>query len=274
MFPNVYGFSWTPGYLIFLGIFFTVVLVILTTVLIALFRMNRAIKALKTDAIRWHSDFHDLPASDRACRHQLTGEFKRRDCEIGFECGHCATHSKWVAQHPVAAADDVEIAGMEFPADRMYHRGHTWLRQEEDGTVTVGLDQLGCRLFGRPDKVDFPTVGARLTTNGPGWTMRRSGVDVRVLSPVDGEVIETGGPDSGFYVKLKPMAERMETAHLLRGTEVRPWVTRELDRLQMLLAPAAVGTTLADGGVPVDDMPKAMPSADWDSVWGQMFLEP
>ena len=41
-----------------------------------------------------------------------------------------------------------------------------------------------------------------------------------------------------------------------------------------MLTPAAVGTTLADGGVPVEDMPKAVPAADWDSVWGQMFLEP
>jgi hypothetical protein len=163
---------------------------------------------------------------------------------------------------------------MEFPADRMYHRGHTWVRQEEDGTVTVGLDELGARLFGKPDSVLMPPSGEKLQINGPGWTMQRGGVDVRVLSPVEGEVVETGGPDANFFLKLKPVGAKVETAHLLRGGEVRLWVTRELDRLQMLLTPAAAGTTLADGGVPVDDMPKALPEADWDSVWGRMFLEP
>jgi hypothetical protein len=274
MLPNVYGFSWTPGYLIFLGIFFSVVTVISTTVIVALYRMSRDIKQLKTESIRWHAEFHDLSSADRVCRHQLTGEFKRRECELGFECGHCATHAKLIENRPVPEAMETEVAGLEFPADRMYHRGHTWVRQEEDGTVTVGLDELGARLFGKPDGVSMPAPGERLQVNGPGWTMRRGGGDVRVLSPVDGEVIETGGPKADFYLRLKPLADKVETTHLLRGAEVRPWVTRELDRLQMLLTPAVAGTTLADGGVPVEDMPKALPDADWDAVWGRMFLEP
>ncbi len=273
MFPNVYGFSWTPGYLIFLGVFFTVLTVILVTLATAVYRMNREIRRLKVDAIRWKSEFHDLPAADRACRHQLTGEFKDRVCEVGFDCGQCVTHAKLVQKHPVAAAEDSEVGGIEIPADRMYHRGHTWVRQEEDGTVTVGLDALGTRLFGEPDKIDLPQSGAKLHTNAPAWIMRRGDLAVRVLAPVDGEVVETGGAGKDFYLRLKPLGEKMETAHLLRGAEVKPWISRELERLQIMLAPAAVGASLADGGVPVADMPKAMPEANWETVWAEMFLE-
>jgi hypothetical protein len=30
---------------------------------------------------------------------------------------------------------------------------------------------------------------------------------------------------------------------------------------------------MADGGVPVEDMPKGMPEANWETVWAEMFLE-
>ena len=274
MFPNVYGFSWTPGYLTFLGVFFTVLAVILTTLIMAFYRMRRQIDGLKVDVIRWKSEFHDLSAGERACRHQFTGEFKDRVCERGFECGECATHGRLVHAHPVAAAEDCDVGGLEIPADRMYHRGHTWVRHEVDGTVTVGLDALGKRLFGKPDKLDLPQPGARLHANGAAWTMWRGGLAVRILAPVDGEIVETGGTGQDYYLRLKPIGEKIETAHLLRGAEVKPWLSRELERLQILLAPTAIGASLADGGVPVEDMPKAMPEANWEAVWGEMFIEP
>ena len=104
--------------------------------------------------------------------------------------------------------------------------------------------------------------------------MRRGGCSVRVLSPVDGVVVETGGEGQEFYLKLRAVKGAVETGHLLRGAEISPWISRELERLQMLLAPVGTGASLADGGVPVDDMPTAMPEADWDAIWGRMFLEP
>lgn len=274
MFPNVYGFSWTPGHLIFLGIFFSVVLIIVTTVALAWLRAARSVRTHKADKIRWESNFHDLTPAERACRHQFTGEFRQRVCERSFDCAECVTHGKLIEGRPVPEDMETSVAGLEFPADRMYHRGHTWAREEPDGTVTVGLDEFGTRVFGKPESVRLPKPGERLQRNGAGWTMRRGGIDVNVLAPVDGEVVGTGGVNEGFYLKLKPVAARFESGHLLRGVEIRPWISRELDRLQMLLTPVAAGATLADGGMPVDDMPKALPEANWDAVWGEIFLEP
>jgi hypothetical protein len=44
---------------------------------------------------------------------------------------------------------------------------------------------------------------------------------------------------------------------------------REFERLQLMVSPMP---SLADGGAPVADMPASMPEADWDAVWGRMFL--
>ena len=121
--------------------------------------------------------FHDLPAADRACRHVLTGEFKSRECPNAFDCRGCETHAKLVALHPPAAGEEseAEIFGMSFPLDRMYHRGHTWARPEADGTVTVGLDDLGTRLLGTPDAVDCrrPDRACRPTARRSAYTSAR-----------------------------------------------------------------------------------------------------
>ena len=227
--------------------------------------------------IRWHSDFHELSAADRTCRHVLTGEFKNRECPRAFDCRGCETHAKLVALHPpaCAAGAEDEIFGMSFPLDRMYHRGHTWARPETDGTVTVGLDELGTRLLGMPDAVDLPEPGSRIRANGTAFRIHRREADVRILSPVDGEVVETGGAGRGFFLRVKPLMDSFDMRHLLRGAEVKPWIMRELERLQLALTMEGASVpSLADGGVPVADIAAAYPKTDWDTVCGEMFLEP
>ena len=252
---------------IFLGAFFSVLTIVSVTLLSALWRSRRPKR--QEAHLRWHSDFHDLPPADRACRHALTGEFQRRECPNAFDCRGCGTHPK-LKQATLGGAE-AEIFGMAFPLDRFYHRGHTWARVEPDGAVTVGLDELGKRLVGAPDAVDLPAPGVRVHANGTAFRVKRRGTDVRVLSPVDGEVLETGGPGRDWYLKVRP--ENTNFTHLLRGEEIRPWMLREIERLQLALS-AEGAPTLADGGVPVADIPASCPEADWDAVCGEMFLAP
>src|SRR3954449_11902380 len=261
------------AYFIFMGAFLLVLTVVSTTLLFAFWRSRRAMP--RVEAIRWHAEFHDLPPSDRTCRHVLTGEFQSRECPNAFDCRECETHSKLVAIHPTAQADESDIFGMSFPADRMYHRGHTWARPEADGTVTVGLDDLGARLLGTPDAVDLPAPGTRVQANGTAFRIHRREADVRILSPVEGEVVETGGVDRDYFLRVKPLDRPIDMRHLLRGAEVRPWLMRELERLQLALTMEGASTpSLADGGVPVADIAAAYPKTDWDAVCGEMFLEP
>src|ERR1039457_5458131 len=153
MFPWNYGFHFGAASYIFMGAFYTVLLVVSTTFLNALWRTRRGLSEGKAEDIRWHSDFHYLSAADRSCRPALPGKFTTRKCKHAFDCRQCKTHAKLIAMHPPvhaavsgdAADSDAEIFGMSFPLDRMYHRGHTWARPEADGTVTIGLDDLGAR---------------------------------------------------------------------------------------------------------------------------------
>ena len=275
MLPWNYGFHWNTGTIVFMGAFYIVLAIVAATVLSALQRSRRALAAGKTEQIRWHSDFHDLPAGDRVCRHVLTGEFQHRECPYAFDCRECEKHAQLIAARPVGQPAEQEVCGMEFPLDRFYHRGHTWARPEANGTVTVGLDELGSRLVGTPDSVELPQPGTRVLVNGTAFRIRKRGADVRLLSPVDGEVVATGGVSRGWYLKVKPLERRFDPRHLLRGAEIHPWVMREMERLQLALsAEGATCATLADGGVPVADIGAGYPEADWDAVCGKMLLEP
>ncbi len=274
MLPWNYGFHWNTGTIVFLGAFYTVLVIVATTVVSALWRAHRDVARDKVEHVRWHSDFHDLPARDRACRHVLTGEFQTRECPHAFDCRECETHARLIEKHPPAAVAESEedLFGMSFPLDRFYHRGHTWAHLETDGTVTVGLDDLGQRLLGSPDSVELPQPGSRVQANGAAFRIGKRGASISVLSPVDGVVVETGGAETGWYLRVRP--EPLDMTHLLRGSEIRPWLLREMERLQLALAAEGAAPTLADGGVPVADIGAAYPGADWDSVCGEMFLRP
>jgi Glycine cleavage H-protein len=277
MLPWNYGFHWNTGHIIFLGAFYCVLTVVVATVIAAARRTRRALLEHRVEEIGWHADFHDLPAGDRVCRHVLTGELKSRECPHAFDCRQCETHAKLIARNPLglATSPEQDLFGMSFPTDRYYHRGHAWAHPEPDGTVTVGLDELGQRLLGTPDTVELPLPGAHMEANGTAFRVQKRDANVRVMSPVDGEVLATGGADRGWYLKVRPATSgELAFGHLLRGAEVKPWLMREIERLQLALMTQDDAPTVADGGVLVADIAACYPKADWDAVCGEMFLEP
>lgn len=281
MFPWVYEFHWSAGQIIFLGLFFTVVILVGTTVAISLLRSRRRLHSGTLHSLQWEMDFEDLPGAARVCRHELSGEVRHRTCDHEFDCRTCTVHPKFLAlcrsspgtfgQAPDPAGNDV--FGFTMPADRMYHRGHTWVQPGEGGVYTIGLDDFAHRLVGTPESVELPAPGTRLETNGTGWILTKADAKLRVLSPIDGEVIAQGGPEKGWYLRVKGDGGEKSTRHLLRGGEIRPWIMREMERLQLSLSADSIGMALADGGQLVPDIYKLYPEVDWDGVWGEMLLK-
>lgn len=266
MFPGVDGFRWDVGHIVFLGAFFAVLVIIGITSARAMLRSWRDRTPDAVESIRWHADFTDLPARDRHCRHEITGEVRERLCPNQFDCRACRQHPMFEAQR---APDLTAIA----ETGRLYHRGHTWVHPEPDGTYTVGLDEIGDWLMGKPDRIELPAIGALLKTNGTGWHVRMGSDRLRVLSPVDGEVVDVTGSEDGWYLKIQPKGT-LDTTHLLRGDEARAWIAKEIERLQLALGTGELGTALADGGALTGNLEAAYPNADLDAVRGEMFLQP
>jgi hypothetical protein len=282
MFPWVHEFRWEIGHLIFTGGFAAVFVIVVTSTIIVFKKVYQIYKEKVVDKIVWEATFEELPAISRTCRHALSGVFKDRICNNHFDCRECTVH-KYLIEHRIpekilakAGSDgDTEIFGLDIPLDRMYHRGHTWVKQDDEGNYLVGIDDFANRLIGRAEEIILPEIGTQLHANGTAWTVKRGKADTRILSPIDGEVIETGNDEKGWYLKIKPAEQSDTTGHLLKGSkEIKTWFMKELERLQFALATDTVGVSLADGGVLIDDLPKSYPDADWDGVYGELFLEP
>jgi glycine cleavage system H lipoate-binding protein len=275
MFPWVYEFQWTPGHVIFLGVFFSVIVVIAATVARSSWKAFRDIKNKRIESIRWKVDFEDLPQSARVCRHEMTGEVKHRFCDNEFDCRGCRVHAALLAQcspSSRAATREQMILGFRMPSDRLYHRGHTWVRPEGENVYSIGLDDFVIRMVGSPEGIELPPVGEQLRVYGTGWHIRKRGSVLRVLSPLDGTVIALGGPEKEWYLKVRSEPAGAGLGHLLGGAEIQPWIMRELERLQRSLTPDGVGFSLADGGEVLPDIWKDYPDIDWDAVWGEMLL--
>jgi hypothetical protein len=278
MLPGVYEFQWEASRLIFLGAFALVILTAVTALAVSFWRGFRDLEARRADAIRWAEDFHDLPEERRVCRHAYDGRIPGRVCPNGFDCRGCERHEALLAAGPRAtvpdggAGDWVEARGLALPADRFYHRGHTWIRPDPDGTVAIGPDELAARVVGGL-RIVLPAPGTRLEVNGTAWHLRGKDAEVRMLSPVEGEVIAAGGPGRGFWLRVRPAGGALDLRHLLTAAEAAPWMVAETDRLQSLVADRRLGPTLADGGEPCADLAAAIPAAQRDAVLGDFFLD-
>lgn len=273
MFPGIDGFHWTFGHILFLGLFFAVALTILATVSSAAWRTARDFRSHRAIAEWWQAQFKELPVSDRRCRHELAGRVISRTCDNAFDCRQCEKYSQFSV---LPATGNVGSAGLEYSEDRYYHRGHTWLQRAEDGSVTIGLDELATHLVGTPDSIDMPELGQDLELNQTAWKMKKNGRQIEVRAPIEGTVVAIGSPKEGWYLKIRPRLDVRQPAtlrHLLRGAEVHGWLNRELERLQLQLRTPGSAPALADGGVLLPDLMNAVPNADWDSVLAETFLQ-
>lgn len=272
MFPGVDGFRWTVGHILFLTIFFAVVATIMATVLRAALRTARQFRTHRAAEFCWKSDFGELPEAERRCRHELAGRVASRTCDNAFDCRTCKNYANFASLPAKALAHHLNI---RYSPDRFYHRGHTWVELDKDGMVTIGLDDFADHLIGHPDSIALPKVGKEVDLNGAAWSLRKNGHEIQLRAPIEGTVIAVGGPDAGWYLKVRPRKDAHDPVtlrHLLRGVEVDGWLARELERLQQQFRAADPVPTLADGGEMVYGVMDAVPDADWDAVIEESFL--
>ncbi len=195
-----------------------------------------------------------------------------RTCDNAFDCRHCDKYAQFAVLPATGLARDL---GLNYAGDRFYHRGHTWAQPSEDGIFTVGLDELADHLVGNPDSIKMPAVGSEIEVNQTAWHMRKNGNEIEVRAPIEGTILAVGGPQEGWYLKIRPRMNPRDPAtlrHLLRGPEVHGWLSRELERLQMQLRAPNTPPAMADGGVLMPGLMDAVPEADWDSVLADTFL--
>ena len=82
---------------------------------------------------------------------------------------------------------------MSTPANLKYTASHEWVRQEGDGTVTVGITDHAQKTLGDLVFVEPPAVGSRLTRGEECAVVESVKAAADVHAPVSGEVIAANG---------------------------------------------------------------------------------
>lgn len=105
----------------------------------------------------------------------------------------------------------------EVPESLRYAESHEWARQEDDGTVTVGITDHAQALLGDLVFVELPEVGRIVAAKEELAVVESVKAASDVYSPMAGEVIEVNGaladaPElinqdaygEGWLVRLRP----------------------------------------------------------------------
>lgn len=107
----------------------------------------------------------------------------------------------------------------DLPGDLRYTNEHEWLRQEEDGSVTIGITHYAQSALGDLVYVELPEVGQDLEAGGEMAVVESVKAASDVYAPVSGSVlavnddladdpekINTDPYEDGWIVRLQPVA--------------------------------------------------------------------
>jgi glycine cleavage system H protein len=106
----------------------------------------------------------------------------------------------------------------ELPGELLYTEEHEWLRQEEDGTVTIGITDHAQSALGDLVYVELPEVGAELDAGDEMAVVESVKAASDVYAPVGGTVLEvntdladdpekinTDPYGDGWIVRMRPI---------------------------------------------------------------------
>lgn len=118
----------------------------------------------------------------------------------------------------------------DLPSELKYSKTHEWVRDEGDGTITVGITDHAQELLGDLVFVDLPQVGAQAIAGKECAVVESVKAASDIYSPVSGEIIAVNEAlgdspeivnesafDKGWIFKLR-MSDPAELVALLDAT--------------------------------------------------------
>ncbi|MFZ5570760.1 MAG: glycine cleavage system protein H [Thermodesulfobacteriota bacterium] len=243
----------------------------------------------KSAIVYWKDKLRARPAGKRPCLHHMKGHIDFRTCALDYQCGKCEFDQYFNDQYSVHAllrpVEVLNVEGFRIPQGFYLHRGHAWLKVEENSEVRLGLDDFALRLLGPLSDIEAPLMGKETRRDRADILLRKGPRETRMLSPVSG-VITAVNPalrDNGSQANKDPYSAgwilrvhadnlRQDLKHLMIGEETEAFLSREVDRLYQVIE-EEIGPLAADGGMLGNDIAGHLPEKSWSRLTG-MFLRP
>jgi len=220
--------------------------------------------------------------ASRPCRHALTGRVDApKICTMNYECYHCAYDQmldETDLDRPTEAPSYELASGYRMAQGYYYHMGHSWARFEHGGRVRIGFDDFLVKVFGAPQDLALPPLGATLKQDQMGWTFGRNGHKAAILSPVTGTVLAVNHKSrehpeithhdpyhEGWQFILEPELPKRNLKRLYFGEESFQWMEHETQELMGLMGPE-YEQLASTGGEAINDLFGNFPDLGWDRL--------
>ncbi|MEK7327091.1 MAG: glycine cleavage system protein H [Chloroflexota bacterium] len=135
-----------------------------------------------------------------------------------------------------------------FPPELYYDRStHVWARHAPSGaTVTIGLDALGLESLGDMAYLSLQAVGFPAQRDESIGSLEAAKMVGDLIAPVSGVIaarneavlsdpglINRDPYGAGWLLQITPSAWERDSAELVHGAELKPWVEAEIERYRV-----------------------------------------
>ncbi len=175
-----------------------------------------------------------------------------------------------------------------LPDDRMYSRGHMWIKNESTTTATIGVDHVGAYFLRPVVSVVLPQTPSRVEYNSPcAWLVLREGT-IALRSAVSGTGTESNAElldhpylllddpyKSGWVLRIAEAAK--PGTELLTSNDFTPFFHNEMAAMKEKFSAVfnklqpAVGSTLYDGGQQVKSIYEIIGQRKYFEIMSRLF---
>jgi glycine cleavage system H protein len=133
----------------------------------------------------------------------------------------------------------------DLKADRFYNSNHLWSKQEDDGRITIGMDELGLDSLGEMAYLTLPTVGTPIEMGKVMGSMEAAKMTGELFAPISGIVVEKNDAvlqnpllinedpfDKGWLIKIEPANWAEESGAMVSGDALPDWMKSEIERFE------------------------------------------
>ncbi|MBT3300600.1 MAG: glycine cleavage system protein H [Candidatus Marinimicrobia bacterium] len=133
----------------------------------------------------------------------------------------------------------------DFKPDRFYNSNHLWSKQEDDGRITIGMDELGLDSLGEMAYLSLPAVGSPVEMGKVMGSMEAAKMTGELFAPISGIVVEKNDAvlqnpllvnedpfDKGWLIKIEPANWADESAAMVSGDALPDWMKSEIERFE------------------------------------------
>ena len=132
-----------------------------------------------------------------------------------------------------------------FKSDRFYNSNHLWSKQEDDGHITIGMDELSLDSLGEMAYLTLPVVGTPVEMGKVMGSMEAAKMTGELFAPISGIVIEKNDAvlqnpllvnedpyNNGWLIKIEPTNWAEESGAMVTGDALPEWMESESERFE------------------------------------------